>query len=384
MYDGDEIKPSVVDSGDHIFRDLVQRDLERTIQDGKLAIEEDQKPILLVQSVLGHAQEGHGVFYEENARFPDATMRNIIKGAGLDVDSVERIRQNLIDDVFEWVELAKKDKVNKLVYKRRPLLGVKFLSDFTIDPEYTLKGVIPGSFMDSHGWREKTLDHYGHRTINGEPLTMGSGETCLVNMDKLMDWTPHYLRHLAYEEITSDETSHLKTIGIIVDTPGPSTEVVYVRRRKGKGTSDDMAFIMMAKMFEDAGWEKARSALLGSFVVDGIDTYDKCVSNPIGGGYDEKLGRDLRKDLPYLVSDDEITALIYYSAKSNGGKLVSSSHRRLIQTVGDKNRMPTLLHHMKFAKDEKHEQFKVGFDQMPSNSFYENVRQRINHYEKHR
>ncbi|MEK6905640.1 MAG: hypothetical protein AABX24_04530, partial [Nanoarchaeota archaeon] len=101
------------------------------------------------------------------------------------------------------------------------------------------------------------------------------------------------------------------------------------------------------------------------------------------GGYDERLGMEIRAALPSLVSDDEITALIYYSAKSNGQMVVSSSHKRLIQMVANADpKIPTLLHHHKFMDTRKFAPYRVGFERMPSKLFYNAVKERIDHYHK--
>lgn len=371
----------ISDPADPLFKSLVKDDLARTRQESNLALDKNLYETLLVQSVLGHAQNGHKVFYEAYARYPFATITDIIEAADLDVAKIKSIRQELIGQVFEWVELAKKDKTNCLAIDGQPLLGVEFLRSYQIDPEYVFKGMILAGMMDNYGWRQSTVKKYEGKTITDQPLIIGGGETYLIDPKIMIGNDPLILENLADEEISDGQIKDLRTKGAITTSNNPNAEVAYIRRKKGLGTSDDAAFIVMGEMYKKEGGEKALSAFLGGFIVDGVDTYDKCTSRPIEGGYDERLGLEIRKALPSLVSDDEIATLIYYAAKGNGGKLVSSSHKRLIQTVANADpKIPSLLHHLKFLDTGKYAAFRVGFERMPSSQFYNNVKERIEHY----
>ncbi|MDO8510553.1 MAG: hypothetical protein Q7S55_00145 [Nanoarchaeota archaeon] len=373
----------VADPKDPVFKSLVKDDLLQTKWESNLALDASLHEALLVQSVLGHAQKGHKIFNEGGMQYPSATISDIIEAADLEVKKVKALRQDLIDQVFEWVELAKRDRTNRLVVDERPLLGIELLRGYQVDPEYVLKGMVLAGTMDNHGWREATIKRY-RNTIHGQPLLIGGGETYLIDPNKLKEERPFFLEDLTFEEASAEKIGELKQKEIIITGDNPDAEVAYIRRKKGPGTSDDAAFILMGEMYKKEGWEKSLSAFLGGFIVDGVDTYDKCTTRPVEGGYDEKIGTDIRAALPSLVSDDEITTLIYYSAKSNGQRLVSSSHKRLIQVVVNADpKLPTLLHHHKFLDTGRHAPFRVGFERMPSSEFYRSVSERIIHYHKH-
>ncbi|MBI4147132.1 hypothetical protein HY494_00600 [Candidatus Woesearchaeota archaeon] len=371
----------VAEPSDPLFKSLVKKDLMEALRGGELALDERLREPLLVQTVLGHAQEGHKAFQEGGIKYPSATVANIIEAAGLEVSKIKNIRQEVIDQVFEWVELAKKDQTNLLVIGGQPLLGIEFLRNYQINPEFVLKGMILAGMMDNYGWRQATIKRYGGKTIHDRQLKIGGGETHLIDARILRQEKPFFLEDLAEKEISDETINDLRTKGIITAAGNPHAEVAYIRRKKGLGTSDDTAFIFMGEMYKKEGWEKSLSAFLGGFIVDGIDTYDKCTARPVEGGYDERLGMEIRTALPSLVSDDEITALIYYSAKSNGQEVVSSSHKRLIQMVANADpKIPTLLHHHKFMDTGKFASYRVGFERMPSKLFYNAVRERIDHY----
>ncbi len=101
------------------------------------------------------------------------------------------------------------------------------------------------------------------------------------------------------------------------------------------------------------GW----SGLLGAFLMDAIDTYDKYLRDLTWGGYDTWLARQVqerfraREGRP-LVGDREILDLIAFAAKRNDPPVgLSSSHRRLIQTEQG-SAVPTLLNHWRFVQGE--------------------------------
>lgn len=371
----------VADPNDPFFQDLVRSDLEQA-KAVKLSLDKQEYDALLVQSVLGHAQEGHRKFHERGVQFPDATLTDVILAAGLDLKGIKRQRQNKIDDVREWVELAKRGSVDRLTIQGRPLLGVELLSQYVIDPQYVLRGMILAGMMDNFEWRQNAVAHYGARTIDGRELVIGGGTSVLLDKRKLIEWKPFAIDELANGEATAKLWEELKSLGIETTAANPHAEVVYVRKKKGLGTSDDTAFILAGELYKSAGEIAARSAFLGAFVVDGVDTYDKCVETPVEGGYDELIGRELRRDFPDLVPKETIFALIYHSAKGNTGYVVSSSHKRLIE-YQEMSRpvVPTLLHHLRFMEEERgpNSSFKVGFERQSSNEFYGSVRRRVDH-----
>ena len=378
-----DIESCLSDPSDPDFQRLVRDDLERAISESKLCIEESLLKPLLVQTVLGHAAEGHREFHGK-AKYPFASMTDIIAAAGMDVKKTKETRQDLVDQFFEWLELAKQDKTDSFTLNGRPLMGIEFLKedDFKIIPEYALKGATLAGFMDNFEWRTRTLKKYNYETIDGEKLRIGGGKTYLVDPNKLkMEWKLLGAEAWSKAEITAEMIDGWKKEGVFTYSGNPDAEVVYVRRKKGWGTSDDAAFIIIGEMHKKHGIQAARSAMLGAFLVDAIDTYDKCLLRPVEGGYDEKVGKDLREAIPDIVSDDDITSLIYHCAKGNGEYIVSSSHKRLTQVItGVDPKMPMILHHLKFMETGTSARFRVGFERQPSPMFYGEVNRRLSHY----
>ena len=368
---------------DSRFHDLVRTDLESMERTIDLDLEEGVARVLLVQSVMGHAQNGHGEFGKAGYVYPDATIPDIIAGAGMDIQRIKAARQQLVDDVYEWVDKALEGSATRLVLRGKPLLGVKFLRHHGIDPEYVLKGMVLAGYMDNFNARMDTIDHF-KTTIKGDPLIIGGGETYLVDMNALVTAGLN-IPFLEQQRHDEESIQYLRDLGVIVQKFGRGNEQAYFRRKIGPGTSDDLAFIMVGKLYGQQDLELGISAMLGAFVVDAIDTYDKCVSFPVQNGLDERLAEYIQlawkeeHDQP-LVSQEEIRTIIYYSAKSNNPRVsASSSHRRFVQFGGDEQYKPALEAHVYFVMGREPDPFHIGFEGTPSQVFYPRAQKRADH-----
>lgn len=367
---------------DHHFESLVRKDLKTIIGKWELDIEPHLLTVLLVQSILGHAQNGHCEF--GGNKYPHATIPDVIRAAGLDTSQIKEIRQQLINDVYTWANLALSSKPPaRLVLGGHPLLGVGMLRNYHIEPVEVLRGMVLAGFMDNYTYRQETVQ-CKPKTINGFDLIIGGGETYLVNVPQL------YLAGLDFEFLANrahDEKSleYLRELEIIVDKLGKDVECAYIRRKEGLGTSDDLAFIMIGLKYGQIERELGISAMLGAFVCDAVDTYDKCVRYPIQGGFDEALALYIQdawrnEQGQLLVSTPEIHDVIYYSAKANNPKVsVSSSHRRFIEFSDAQELRPTIQAHIDFVEGNEPEEFMLGFEKTASGSFYQRARKRAEH-----
>ncbi|MBT6774567.1 hypothetical protein HOA91_04300 [Candidatus Woesearchaeota archaeon] len=390
-----EVKPEE----DLLFQELANRDFNSTVTDLELDIMDPVVKILLVQTSVGHAQNGHGEFFKhamENGVpayvYPHSTIPDIIKAAGLSVQKTKTARRRLIDNVFKWVDSTLEDCFNKnndeklLVFDGEPLFGVNFLGDIPVSPRYALKGMVHAAYMDNFQARTGTLEHFEGKAISGEELKIGGGESYLVDPNLL------FMAGLDYEflaKFAHDEGSitYLRDLGVIVPEGSPNAETAFVRRREGPGTSDDLAFIAIGSLYGQTNMKKGVSALLGAFVVDAADTYDKCVIYPAEKRLDEKVGEHIQEKWQEhygrpLVSQQEIRTVIYLSAKNNSPKInVSSSHRRFVQVKegkGDKIR-PTVLSHIAYLEKGPIGNYRIGFNQVPSKKFYSVTDKRLEH-----
>ncbi|MCB1184778.1 hypothetical protein KDM41_15220, partial [bacterium] len=339
---------------------------------------------LLPQSVVGRAQQGHGLFVDEfgtSLRFPDATFDRVLTVLERDDPNlkgplVRERRGRMLAGFGEWL-LARLDEPElELVVDGRPLFGLDFLAARPVATRPFLTGLVLAGFMDDWQYREAAM--YQHRkTFAGEPFHIGGGDILIVDREKFemaglgdtgrVPWDREQLRML-------------EGLGIIVRDrhrpySWPDHDQAYFRRCMGDGVCDDLALI-------GVGAHHGYDAMLGAFVMDAIDTYDKYLLNLVWGGFDTWLAGRIqrhfsdRDDKP-LVDDRLIVDLIHFAAKRNDPTVnLSSSHRRLIQ-FEPRAATPTLLNHWRFLQGEPLDDIKLGFARVPAGEFYPAAARRL-------
>jgi hypothetical protein len=332
---------------------------------------------LLPQSVLGRAQNGHGWFTDEFGtalKFPDATFDRVLtvlekSRPHLKGHLVRQRRGEMLAGFGRWL-LERLDQPElRLVVGDEPVFGIDFLASSPVDTRAFLSGLVLAGFMDDWSWRQTTMQL--HRvTFGGTPLHIGGGEILLVDTER---FAMCGLGDTGAREFDDDDLRTLRDVGVICrDQQGsysfPQHDQAFFRRRLGDGVCDDLAMIWIGAHH---GW----SGLLGAFVMDAIDTYDKFLLNLTWGGYDSWLARRVQQHFRdregrALVGDREILDLIAFAAKRNDPPVaLSSSHRRLIQTETG-SAVPTLLNHWRFLQGDPVFEIELGFSRVPARVFY--------------
>ena len=360
-----------------LFADLVRLDFDFLLS-RRFAADVRTLSDLLPQSVVGRAQNGHGWFTDEfgvGLRFPDATLERVL--SVLEVDDpnlqalrVRRRRGELVTGLGDWL-LARLDEPRlELVSHGRPLLGVDFLAGRTVDTRRFLQGMVLAGHMDDWGYRETAMLQH-KRTFAGYPFQIGGGEILIVDREK---FELVGLGDTGQTVFMDDQLRTLRDYGVVCNKSGgrfvfPQHDQAYFRRRLGDGICDDLALIWI-------GAHYGLSGLLGGFVMDAIDTYDKYLLELTWGGYDAWLARRLQNEHlerhgEPLVGDERILDLIHFAAKRNDPPVnLSSSHRRLIQIEAG-GAVPTLLNHWRFLQGEPVYDIKLGFSRLPARVFYD-------------
>jgi len=230
--------------------------------------------------------------------------------------------------------------------------------------------------MDDWTSRETAmLEH--RRTFSGMPFHIGGGEILIVDREKFEMCGLGDTGSILFD---NQQLRTLSDIGVICnnrhgDYHYPEYDQAFFRRRLGDGICDDLALI-------HTGAQHGYDAMLGAFVMDAIDTYDKFITQMAWGGFDVQLARRIQRhfmdleDRP-LVDDREIFDLIHFAAKRNEPTInLSSSHRRLIQFEATA-KVPTLLNHWRFLQGEIIYDIKLGFSRVPARQFYEVAQRRL-------
>jgi len=339
---------------------------------------------LLPQSVVGRAQNGHGWFSDEygtSLRFPDATFERVLSvleksDANLRAETVRRRRTAMLHGFGDWLLDNLERPELDLVTADGPLLGVEFLAGRARDTRAFLAGMVLAGHMDDWSFRATSMLRH-KRTFGGLPYQIGGGEILVVDRGR---FALLGLGDTGQSVFTDDHLSELSDLGVVVADPEgehrfPARDQAFFRRRLGDGVCDDLALILVGARYGLDG-------MLGAFVMDALDTYDKFLLELTWGGYDSRLAREIqarflaREGRP-LVGDDEILDLIHFAAKRNDPPMpLSSSHRRLIQYEKHAT-TPTVLNHWRFLQGEPLDDIRLGFNRMPAREFYAAARDRL-------
>ncbi len=366
-----------------LFKGLVAQDFDHLMAQNFAA---GQRTLadLLPQSVLGRAQNGHGWFTDEFGtplQFPDATFERILSALetidpNLKAHLVRERRGRMLNRFAEWIFEVMHTSEVELVIDGAPLFGVEFLAEGKVDTREFLTGLVLAGFMDDWSTRKTAMLHR-KRTFAEMPFQLGGGEIYIVDRER---FELCGLQDTGSSVLVEDQLRILRDIGVLCRDPKasysfPEHDQAFFRCRMGDGVSDDLAMIWVGAKF-------GYGAMLGAFVMDAIDTYDKYVLDLTWGGFDTHLAGRIQEHFldregEQLVCDRHLLDLIHFAAKRNDpGLNLSSSHRRFIQIERGAG-TPTLLNHWRFLQGEPVFDIKLGFSRVPAKELYKVARQRL-------
>lgn len=380
--DRDRSKALSVHKHKEQFRKCVEFDFEYLLG-RKFAAPTGTMQYVLPQSVLGRAQNGHGWFIDDDGiplKFTDATFDNICtvledQYPQLSNIKVRTWRNHQIDRLNSHILLNIEEDSMMLEDDEGPLFGTSFLTGRQVNTQNLLKGMILAGHMDTFIFRRKMLGQYPN-TFNGTPLQMGGGQIYVVHRDNFRKMA---LGNTGKRVFRNKQITELTNLNVIdnekVEYSYPIYDQAYFRLREGDGISDDLAMLYIGKIY-------GLDAMMGAFLMDAVDTYDKYLMQFYPGGMDGRLTDRIVSatanlfDQP-LITDNEAYKMIHFAAKENTPSIMlSSSHRRFIQYEDGSNK-PTLLHHWAFLQGEKLNNIKLGFNRTPSHKFYKMVTKRF-------
>ncbi len=245
-------------------RELIWKDFKKLQREVDLLTEPEIEDLLLMQTIEGHAHNGDGAF--NGQKFVDTTINDIVQALGRDVFVVRASRQMLIDEIHEYVEdcLSGKPRRKLLNRKGEPLMRAHLFRKLEVDPGGVMRGLFLGGNMDDFEVRQKVNERFG--------LNMGGGKPYLVDIHVMerMGLNGEVLAHGEHGEKIEE---YIKE-GLILEPDSinylahPGIRFQYIRHKKGRGVSDDLALIVAGKLY-------GISASLGVYLADAIDTLDK-------------------------------------------------------------------------------------------------------------
>jgi AcrR family transcriptional regulator len=270
---------------------------------------------ILLQSVLGHAHEGHGLF--RGQRYVNTTMDDIARALRLDPQAVRSERQELIDGVRAYVDavIAGGDGAMLVDKQGGPLLTMGTLPLFAVDGPGVLRGFYLGGLRDDSQLRRGAEARYNVR--------IGGGESYLVHLPTMHD-AGHDGDRLAHEDHDAATLQRFRDIGLIVGDAGPDsdeTAYLYIRHRRGSGTSDDACILF-------CGLLHGFSAAVGAFLADAVDTLEKYV--PVFGGQDGAIAAQIEQGFAGLNLTRRDAEDIAYLCANESGDVPDSSLRHLL------------------------------------------------------
>jgi len=346
---------------------VIRQDFDTLARSTLLRTSSEVEQLILMQSIEGHAHEGHGAF--RGRRFPNLTMEDTVRALGLPPSQVAGARQQLIDEIATWVHHALDGKApNRLVDEQGyPLLDVSSLRPWEVDPRAVLKGLCIGGLRDNSEVRLPVEKQYG--------VKIGGGACYLVDV-RVMERMGLDGEQLAHGEYAG-QLEHFEDEGLITgyDRPGFDPEharYLYIRHRKGGGTSDDAALVACGLLW-------GLGAALGAFLADAVDTLEKYV--PHYFDQDDDLAMVVREAMPDLVSEEEIGLVTYLcSIPEEGPPVPDCSLRHMLMVNREVDQTP-LEGHLLFVQGLPYAPMEIGFEQLSNTEFYSWISDRVN---KHR
>ncbi|MCL5102587.1 MAG: hypothetical protein M1133_00540 [Armatimonadetes bacterium] len=319
--------------------------------------------LLLMQSVEGHAHEGHGLFYGK--RFPNTTLDDIARSLRLDPKAVKEARQDLIDEIMDFVEMAAAgEKLTSACNAGgEPLMRCGTLRHIEIDPHGVLQGLYMGGLRDDFEIRSLANQRYG--------VEMGYGKCALVDqiVMKRLGLNGFELARQAHEH----EIYEFERAGLFAENGDPNIAYMYVRYKVGPGASDDAAIVMAGKMH-------GLSAAVGCFLADAIDTLEKYV--PEYSDQDSDISSYIANNYKNLgVSQDDAVTLAYLCAIpiDMQGHLPDSSIRHMLE-VDRKHDQSAVESHLAYVAGRPYSEMELDHGECTNVEFYEYIEHRLDDF----
>lgn len=342
---------------------LLERDFRALDAAVTLRTTWDIERLILVQSVQGHAHEGHCTF--AGHRYPNTSIDDISRSLRLDPKLVRSERQKLIDEIEAYVDrvIAGEEKPPLTDEEGKGLLGSGMFRNLDVQGRNVLRGIYLGGLRDDAELRFEMEARYG--------ITIGGGKCYLVDtrvMDE-MKLDGEILAHGAHE----DMIDFYREKGLIVGDSGPDNgdlEYMYIRHRRGLGASDDTAIT-------SAGLVWGLGEAVGVFLADAIDTLEKHV--PVFSDQDNELAGKIKKDYAELGLDErDVRHLAFLSAMPEyGGEDVPDCSLRHLTQVDRHHDLTPIESHLLFVQQRPFACIPIGYEEVLNRKFYRYVEDRL-------
>lgn len=292
----------------------------------------------------------------EDRKYPNATFYDVCRALEQDPKEVASTRQEFIDGVFKFVHrIALRESTDSYKERtKRPLCGILGLPKPKTDDDLKsfLNGVYFAYCMDNFNpWRTRVYEKH--------KIAMGGGEIYLGNLENIKN-SGMTIDQLATQEHSDEDIYNLLQLGLISEE-GPTDELhgsVYIRRKKGGGSIDDLAIIIATLMWGQHGG-------IGLMLNDAIDTLDKFVPYVTKNGQDELLGKKVADLMPeltkrfkgsYSIPDDDLIVDMMSVIAGHNYSGHSHSSQRYLNQIDPQTNQTAFEAHMKFSTGQTYAQ----------------------------
>lgn len=346
--------------------ELIQQDFRNLKTSERLYTIPRIEDLVFMQSIEGRAHNGAGPF---NKRFyVNTTIDDVVSALGRSPKVVKAKRQELIDEIVEFVDSAILDDPRERLVTRnaRPILGIPQFKERTVNYHDILKGLYLGGLRDDPDIRKKTQELF--------KINIGYGRCYLVNT-KLMDEMGLDGEMLAHQE-HEDKINYYKSRGLIVDevklkhSISKYIKYIYIRHHVGPGQSDDAAIVASGLMYNV-------DVALGVFLADAIDTLEKYVS--IYRDQDNELARYIKDNYSFLDIDEKDVYELAYLAAIPEDKVdeVPDSSLRYLLAVDQETGQSTIETHINFIEGKPFIPIAISYKRVLISDLYDFVRGKL-------
>jgi len=352
------------------LEELIRQDFDHLSKTTELDVTKESEDVILMQSVEGHAHNGAGMFHKR--RFVNITISDIVMALQLDPVHVKTYRQQLIDEIREWVDQAIRRKASQRLLnpEGQPFLRASRLRNFSVNPASILKGLYLGGLRDDSEIRRDVEKEYN--------IKIGGGRSHFVDLRimKHLNLDGEKLAHEAHAE----EIEDYKRSGMIVPPDKcryQESEFIryfYIRDRLGPGHSDDAGIACAGLLFD-------RDVALGVFLADAIDTLEKYVMKY--SDQDNELARYIfgnYKDLNTPVED--LHRLIYLSTiPEKKVDIVPDSSLRYLLSIDKKTKQTLLDCYLAFIEGKPLMPMTIWKSKITTTEFFSYINHRFLNFE---
>ncbi len=347
-------------------KELIQQDFRNLKTQERLYTIPRVEDLVFMQSIEGRAHNGAGIF---NKRFfVNTTMEDIVGALGRSAKVVKSKRQELIDEIVEYVDsVFADDPRERLVTKNgRPLLGIPQFKERTVNYHDILKGLYLGGLRDDPDIRKKTQGLYS--------INIGYGKCYLVNT-RIMEEMGLDGEQLAHQE-NEDRINYFRSCGLIVDDVKPKhsaskyIKYLYIRHHVGPGQSDDGALVASGMLYNV-------DVALGVFLADAIDTLDKYVN--IYRDQDKELALYIKEKYPFLELDEKDVYELAYLAAIPAERVdeIPDSSLRYLLAIDQETGQSTLETHLNFIEGKPFIPIAISYKRILISHLYDFVREKL-------